>query len=71
MGVNPKDVYAGSNKKCGGNVIRVTHEYEMALSDRKRGYNCPICRGLKVVDLIHLKTQTPELLKQWDYPRNK
>ena len=43
----------------------------MLLSDRKRGYNCPICRGLKVVGSTSLEYTNPELLKQWDYTRNK
>ena len=70
--LNPQDVYAGSFKKIWWKCDKGDdHEYEMLLSDRKRGYNCPICRGLKVVGSTSLEYTNPELLKQWDYARNK
>jgi hypothetical protein len=70
--LTPQDVYAGSFKKVWWKCDKGDdHEYEMLLSDRKRGYNCPICRGLKVVGSTSLEYTNPELLKQWDYTRNK
>ena len=52
--LTPQDVYAGSFKKIWWKCDKGDdHEYEMLLSDRKRGYNCPICRGLKVVGGRH------------------
>ena len=67
----PEKVYAGAFKRVWWKCPKGNdHEYEMLLSDRKRGYNCPVCRGLKVVKSTSLEQTNPELLKEWNYDKN-
>ena len=41
------------------------------ICDRKKGNNCPICSGRKVLAGCNdLESQRPELLKEWDYEKN-
>jgi very-short-patch-repair endonuclease len=70
--ITPNDVYAGSNKKVWWKCEKGDdHEYKMPLSDRKRGHNCPICRGLTIVNSTSLAYTNPEYLLEWDYKKNK
>ena len=50
--------------KCG-------HEWRAIISNRVKGYGCPICKGKKIlVGFNDLASQKPELLKDWDYSKN-
>ena len=65
------EVTPGSNKKVWWKCEKGDdHEYDMLLSDRKRGYKCPICRGLRVVNSTSLEYTNPELLNDWNYEKN-
>ena len=47
------------------------HEYDMRITQRTRGQNCPYCSNTRVLAGFNdLATTNPELLDQWDYKKN-
>ena len=47
------------------------HSYDMTISDRSGGKNCPICAGKRILlGYNDLASQKPELLKEWNYKKN-
>ena len=69
--LTPYDFTKGSHKKVwwkcdkGGD-----HEWTATVNNRAGGSNCPICRGLKVVNSNCLATVNPLLSKQWHPTKN-
>ena len=69
--LKPSDVYSGSSKKVWWKCDKGDdHEWLAALTQRKYGRDCPICRGLKVVDSNSLLKVKPNLAKQWHPTKN-
>ncbi len=67
----PTQIMAGSDKKFWW-ICPKGHSYEASVYHRTEGKNCPYCCGKKVLKGFNdLKSQRPELLKQWDYQKNK
>ena len=69
--LNPEEVVAGSHKKVWWKCNK-GHSYNAVIY--KRGYeqtDCPYCRNLKVGYGNDLKTNFPELVKEWDYEKNE
>ena len=48
------------------------HEWEARVTDRIRNHGCPYCVNQKLLSGYNdLATTNPELLKEWDYKKNK
>ena len=50
------------------------HSYDLEIQYRTKkikAYNCPICSGRRVSDENSLKTLRPDLIKEWDFEKNK
>lgn len=67
----PNNVSAKTSKKywwlgkCG-------HEWDSAVRSRIKGIGCPICSNQRIQKGINdISTTNPELLKEWDYEKNK
>jgi hypothetical protein len=69
--LTPYDFTKGSHKKVwwkcdkGGD-----HEWTATVNNRAGGSNCPICRGLKVVNSNCLATINPLISKEWHPSKN-
>ena len=71
IGLSPKEVGKGSNKKAFW-TCPLGHIYDMDISDRKDGGNCPYCSGTRLlVGFNDLLSQYPDVCKDWDYSKNK
>ena len=69
--LKPNEIIAGSNKmiwwKCSKG-----HEWKTKALYRSFGQNCPYCTNVKVLKGYNdLATTYPELLKEWNYEKNK
>ena len=67
----PEMVTPGSNKmiwwKC-----KNGHEWQAPVYNRIKGVGCPYCSGVKAIPGVSdLATLKPELLKEWDFIKNK
>ena len=67
----PENVHPRANKlyswKC-----EFGHEWEQKLSNLCRGpKTCPVCSGKKPSIQKNLKTEFPEIYKEWDFKKNK
>ena len=76
--VTPELVPAGSSFRaawrCGKRCehCRKPHEWHATVGDRCLGdTGCPMCSGLKVCRCQSVAELRPDLLKQWDYERNR
>lgn len=48
------------------------HEYKCSVGDRViKNCNCPYCNGKRATPEYNLKVVSPELVKYWDYKKNK
>lgn len=66
----PTQVTAGSNRKVWW-TCKNGHDYEMTISNRKQGKQCPYCSGQKVlVGFNDLPTTNPDVIALWDYSKN-
>jgi hypothetical protein len=67
--LNPENITQGSKKRvwwkgdCG-------HEWQAAVQERKRGSGCPICAGRYPTPEVNLRTQGPEIAREWHPERN-
>ena len=69
--LTPFDFTKGSHKKVWWKCDKGDdHEWSAIVNNRSRGSNCPICRGLKVVNSNCLATVNPLLSKQWHPKKN-
>lgn len=69
---SPTEIAVGSNKKVWWKCAR-GHSYQQTVDKKTaRQYGCPICSGKKVLKGYNdLLTLAPELVKEWDYEKNK
>lgn len=70
-GKTPFNVTAGSNKqvwwKC-----KFGHEWKTSPANRSKGCSCKYCAGTRILPGFNdLETLRPDLLKEWDYDKNK
>lgn len=76
--LNPENVITGGNKKFWwvhtimSNRKKHVHSWQATVSSRMRRRGCPICNG-KIIQkgFNDLTTTHPQLLKEWDYNKNK
>ena len=69
--LTPEDVTKGSKKRLWWKCDKGDdHEWSATVNNRTSGSNCPICRGLKVVNSNCLATVNPLLSKQWHQTKN-
>lgn len=65
------EVSAGSNKKLWWKCKNELHSYEASVVNRKNN-NCSYCSGQKTLSGFNdLTTTHPELVKEWNYNKNK
>lgn len=68
----PQNTAPGSNKsvwwKCSKNP---EHEWETAPNSRVKGHGCPHCTGRTTFGGNTVADKFPQLLKEWDYEKNK
>jgi 6-pyruvoyl-tetrahydropterin synthase len=70
-GLTPEQVTLGSNRKVWWTCSR-GHSWQAAVVARVHGTKCPYCTGKRpIVGETDFATVHPELLKEWDYTRNK
>lgn len=69
--VNPYNIIKGSHLKFYWKCKK-GHSYTASVGNRIRGTNCPYCAGQKVLKGFNdLATTNPELIKEWDFEKNK
>lgn len=71
--INPLNVPARSNKKYWWKCSKC-HQGYLASPDKKtsRNYGCPVCSNYLVIKGINdFESNYPELMKDWDYEKNK
>ena len=70
-GLQPEEVTCGSEKRVWWKC-QAGHSWKTGISNRVRGTGCPYCKNRKIAagenDLAALR---PDLLKEWDYEKNK
>ena len=68
---NPEEFRPASNKKVWWKCSK-GHEWQATINGRTGGNNCPYCSGRMVITGMNDFASTfPELLKEWDYEKNK
>ena len=71
MDITPQSVTAGSGKKVWWSC-KNGHEWKTSIAKRSNGRNCPYCSNKKILAGYNdLATTNPELLKEWNYEKNK
>lgn len=69
-GLTPNDISYGSGLRvwwqCSNN-----HEWEAVINSRRQGSGCPYCAGQKPTEKKNFAITYPELLKQWNFEKNK
>ncbi len=68
--LSPNEVSSGSGKKAWWICIE-NHEWEAVINSRNRGMGCPYCAGQKSTENRNFGQIYPELLKEWDFEKNK
>ncbi len=69
--LSPNTITLGSDKKVWWKCEK-GHSYTMAVSGKNRGRGCPICAGKKIlIGYNDFASQSPTLLKYWDFDKNK
>ena len=69
--VKPTDVTSGSDKKIWW-IDKLGHEWKTEVKNRTKGCGCPYCHNRKVlIGFNDLATTRPNLLKEWDFQKNK
>jgi hypothetical protein len=69
--LKPTDITSGSGIKIWW-VCDKGHEWQISADSRKRGANCPICAGKKVLAGVNdLRTINPNLAAQWHPTKNE
>ena len=67
----PQQVLANSSKKAWWKCPK-GHEWQTSIEHRARGQGCPICSNKQVlVGYNDLATVYPELIKEWNFEKNK
>lgn len=70
--LQPENVPYGSGKEVWW-ICQNGHEWKDRIVDRiKRNTSCPYCGGYRIIfGSNDLETTNPELVKEWDYTKNK
>lgn len=66
----PEDVRPKSNRKIWWKCSK-GHEWQATISSRASGCGCPYCYGRFATKENNLASKYPELLKTWDFEKNK
>ena len=69
--LSPDDVMPNTNKKVWWLCPEKNHEYQATVNNRNYGKNCPFCANVKVGYGNSLADLSPELLKEFDFIKNK
>ena len=70
--LDPRKLSSGCNFPALWHCENCNGEYEMVINDKTNGYGCPYCSGHRVLKGYNdLSSTCPELLKDWDYEKNK
>ena len=70
--LDPRKLSKGCNFSALWHCPNCNGEYDMIINDKTNGYGCPYCSGHRVLKGYNdLATTFPELLKDWDYEKNK
>ena len=68
--LTPKDISYGSGLKVWWKCDK-GHSYDMMISNKIKGQNCPYCSNHRVKKGFNdLRTTHPKLLNEWDYEKN-
>ncbi|MCR5349818.1 MAG: hypothetical protein K6E20_02385 [Acholeplasmatales bacterium] len=71
INVDPTKISSGSTKKVWW-LCDKGHSWDANISSRVKGAGCPYCAGKKAIKGYNdLATTHPDLVKEWDYKRNK
>jgi len=71
LGLEIEEVSSGSNKKVWW-LCKEGHSYKQLIVNKTKGIGCPYCSGrYPIVGGTDLATTNPEILKYWDYTKNK
>ena len=69
--LEPTEVFRGSVKKVWWKCPKCGLSYEMRISHRNQGNNCPYCSGKRVMPGYNdLESNFPEIAKEWNYEKN-
>lgn len=69
--LKPEMFFAGSEELVWW-VCTNGHEWQAQINSRVNGCGCPYCAGQRPIKGVNdLTTTNPELLKEWDYEKNK
>lgn len=69
--ISPYEIGAGTSKKVWWKCEK-GHEWQASVVNRKNGTGCPYCSGKKILSGYNdFATKNPELMKEWDYNKNK
>ncbi len=70
LGLNPKTLTLGSNKKASWKCSK-SHVWEAKIINRAKGQGCPYCSSHKVLKGFNdLETKAPHLAREWNYAKN-
>ena len=65
-----EEVTTGSGRKVWW-LCQNGHEWQAVINSRNRGVGCPYCAGQKPTVERNFSTDYPELLREWDWEKNK
>ena len=65
----PAEYFPKANKKVWWQCSN-GHSYDMLVSERAAGKNCPICSGKRVTDENSLERKLPKIAKEWHMSKN-
>lgn len=68
--LTPEDVTYGSGNKVWW-LCANGHVWQAVINSRHRGLGCPHCAGQRATADRNFTTEYPELLKEWDWEKNK
>ena len=73
LGLNPKTIYKTSHERVWWKCKKCGNEWQtLVLSRTTTNNNCPVCAGTEVLTGYNdLATTNPELLREWNYEKNK
>lgn len=71
LGLDVYKVTKGIGKKVWWVCKKCSSEYDYTIPNRINGYGCPYCTGRKVNHTNSLFVLRPDLIKYWDYKKNK
>jgi len=68
--LTPEEVTYGSGKRVWW-LCSNDHEWQAVINSRRQGMGCPYCAGQRPKADRNFATGYPELLKEWDWIKNK